>query len=59
MSTYSRVRQLLDRLIDSGATPEEVCRSCPELLPEVRTRCRQMGRVRAELHAMLPAWTDV
>src|SRR5215475_2683146 len=54
MSVNPRVRQLLDQLIDSGATPEEVCRSCPELLPEVRARCRQMCRVRAELHAMFP-----
>src|SRR5262245_6665736 len=54
MSVNPRVQQLLDQLIDSGATPEEVCRSCPELLPEVRARCQQMGRVRAELHAMFP-----
>src|SRR5262249_34033202 len=54
MSIDPRVRQLLDQLIDSGATPEEVCRSCPEFLPEVRARCRQMGRVRTELQAMFP-----
>ena len=28
-----RVQQLLDELLDSQATPEEVCGSCPELLP--------------------------
>src|SRR5262245_38234075 len=49
-----RVQQLLDQLIDSEATPEEVCRSCPELLPEVLVRCRRMGRVRAELAALFP-----
>src|SRR5262245_60110129 len=54
MPADPQVRQLLDQLIDSGATPEEVCQSCPELLPEVRARCRQMGRVRAELFAMFP-----
>src|SRR5262249_1337937 len=54
MSVDPRVRQLLDQLIDSGATPEEVCRSCPEFLPEVRARCQQMSRVRTELHAMFP-----
>src|SRR5262245_56252167 len=52
MSADPRVQHLLDQLLDSGATPEEVCRSCPELLPEVRARCRQMCRVRAELDAM-------
>src|SRR5262245_5499463 len=54
MSVNPRVRQLLDQLIDSGATPEYVCRSCPEFLPEVRARYRQMCRVRAELSAMFP-----
>src|SRR5262249_711982 len=27
---------------------------CPELLPEVRARCRRMSRVRAVLHVMFP-----
>ena len=49
-----RILQLLDELIEPEATPEEVCRSCPELLPEVRARWRQMCRVRAELDAMFP-----
>ena len=31
-----RMQRLLDELIDSDATPEEVCGSCPELLPQVR-----------------------
>ena len=29
---------LLEEMLDSGRTPEEVCRDCPELLPEVRRR---------------------
>jgi serine/threonine-protein kinase len=28
-----RLQQLFDELLDSQATPEEVCVSCPELLP--------------------------
>ena len=31
-----RVDQLLEDLLDSGGTPEEACRTCPELLPQVR-----------------------
>jgi tetratricopeptide (TPR) repeat protein len=54
MTADPRVQQLLDELIDSGATPEHVCQSCPKLLTEVRTRWRRMGRVRAELNAMFP-----
>jgi len=49
-----RVRQLLEELFDSHATPEEVCRSCPELLPQVRRRWREMCRVQAELDAIFP-----
>src|SRR5262249_43569226 len=54
MPVDPRVQQLLDELIDPGTTPEEVCRSCPELLPEVRARWQQMCRARAELDAMFP-----
>ena len=51
-----RVRQLLDELLDSDATPEEVCASCPEFLPEVRARWEKICRLRgghqpfAQLH---------
>src|SRR5436190_10699141 len=55
MTDNLRLRQLLDELHDSHATPEEVCRSCPELLPEVRARWRAVCRVRAELDALFPA----
>src|SRR5262249_47021394 len=54
MPADPRVQELLDQVFDSGATPEEVCQSCPELLPEVRARCRRMGLVRAELAALFP-----
>jgi serine/threonine-protein kinase len=50
-----RVQKLLDRLLDSDATPEDVCGSCPELLPVVRARWRQMCAARAELDAMFPS----
>jgi serine/threonine-protein kinase len=54
MGSQSRVQQLLDELDDAGCTPEEVCAACPELLPEVRRRWRQMRAVRADLHALFP-----
>ena len=57
MTDNPRLRQLLDELHDSHATPEEVCRSCPELLPEVRARWRAVCRIRAELDALFPAPT--
>src|SRR3954463_11765313 len=49
-----RVQQLLDDLLDGDGTPEDVCRSCPDLLPVVRDRWRQMSRARAELDAVFP-----
>jgi serine/threonine-protein kinase len=54
MTNDPRMQQLLDELLDSHATPEEVCDTCPELLPEVRERWRQMRRVQAELDALFP-----
>ena len=49
-----RMHQLLAELSDSGCTPEEVCRDCPDLLPEVRRRWHQVCAVQAELDALFP-----
>ena len=54
MAVDSRVQELLDEISDSGCTPEEVCDACPELLPEVRRRWRQMRILEAELDALFP-----
>jgi len=58
MPDDTRVQELLDRLSDSDATPEEVCGSCVELLPVVRERWRQMCRAREELDALFPPETE-
>jgi serine/threonine-protein kinase len=58
MADDPRVQQLLDELFDSHATPEEVCGSCPELLPVVRERWRLMCRIRADLDALFPPPDD-
>jgi serine/threonine-protein kinase len=54
MPDEPRIQELLDKLIDQEITPEEVCGDCPELLPVVRRRWRQISRARAELDALLP-----
>jgi serine/threonine-protein kinase len=54
MSDDPRVQRLLDELLDSDSSPEAVCRSCPELLPIVRERWREMCRLRANLDALFP-----
>src|SRR5262249_8380996 len=55
VSDESRVEQLLDELCDSQATPEEGCGTCPELLPQVRERWRQLRRIEAEVDALFPS----
>src|SRR6516162_6497211 len=55
MADEPRVQQLLNELLDTDRTPEEVCADCPDLLAEVRERWRQKLRiVEAELNAMFP-----
>src|SRR5262245_45544467 len=52
MAENPRVQQLLDEILDSERSPEEVCGSCPELLPEVRRRWQELCCVKAELAAL-------
>jgi serine/threonine-protein kinase len=54
MADEARVQHLLDEILDSERTPEEVCDHCPELLPEVRKRWQQMRMVEAQLNALFP-----
>ena len=54
MPDDSRVQQLLDELLECNCTPEEVCGSSPELLPEIRARWSRMCRVQADIDAMFP-----
>jgi serine/threonine-protein kinase len=54
MSDDSRVRQLLEEILDSERSPEEVCAGSPELLPEVRRQLRRLHLVEAELEAWFP-----
>ena len=55
MTDNPRLQQLLDELLDSQSTPEDVCRSDPELLPEVRAYWREVCRVRSQLDTLFPA----
>jgi serine/threonine-protein kinase len=55
VSDDPRVQELIDRLLDSDATPEAVCESCPELLTVVRDKWRKVRRMRDGLDALFPA----
>jgi len=50
-----RLAGMLDELLISRATPEEVCAACPELLPELRRQWNELSKVRAELELLFPA----
>ena len=54
MAGDPRVLGLLEEMLSSGKTPEEVCRHCPELLPEVRRRWQQFQLVDAQVRSLLP-----
>src|SRR5579863_7680513 len=59
MTDDPRVDQLLEQLLDSGGTPDEVCRSCPELLPSVRASWQQLRALQAEVGELFPEFTSV
>jgi serine/threonine-protein kinase len=53
-----RIQELLDEMLDSERSAEEVCAGCPELLPEIRQRWSQIRRLDDQLKALFPTPTD-
>jgi serine/threonine-protein kinase len=49
-----RVEQLLEEALDSGLTVEEVCRDCPELLPQVRALWQRLHALQAQVGVLFP-----
>jgi predicted ATPase len=54
MTASPKVRGLLEEMLEFGKTPEEVCRDCPELLPDVRQQWRQFQLIDAQVRTALP-----
>jgi hypothetical protein len=54
MAGNPQVFGLLEEMLDAGKTPEEVCRDCPELLPEVRQRWQEFQLIDAQVRTCLP-----
>ena len=52
MTDDPRVERLLEELLESGGSPEEACRSCPELLPQVRADLGRLRRLEREVDAI-------
>jgi serine/threonine-protein kinase len=59
MSDDPRVEELLEKLLDTGGSPEDVCCACPELLPLVRARWQRLRTLEAEVGALFPVSTTV
>jgi serine/threonine-protein kinase len=49
------IRELVEEVLETDRTPEEVCADFPELLWEVRRQWQRVCRVDAQLAAMFPA----
>jgi eukaryotic-like serine/threonine-protein kinase len=54
MASNPDVLALLEEMLDSGRSPEEVCRDCPELLTEVRKRWMAFRVVDGSVAALFP-----
>ena len=52
----SKIEALLEQALTEGLEAEEVCRSTPELLPQLRRRLDECLSVRNELDALFPTW---
>jgi eukaryotic-like serine/threonine-protein kinase len=50
-----RVLLLVEEVLDSGRTPEDVCRSCPELLPAVLSILERLRQFESEVTDLFPA----
>jgi tetratricopeptide (TPR) repeat protein len=54
VATNPHVLRLLEEMLELGKTPEQVCRDCPDLLPEVQQRWRQFEVIDAQVGTLLP-----
>ena len=48
------IRRLLEEMMDSQMSPEDVCRSHPEALPDLRDRWQRIAALGADVDAMFP-----
>src|SRR5579872_2865591 len=58
MAGDPRVEALVEELLNSGADAEEICRDCPELLPQVQTEWQRVREIQTELGVLFPGSAD-
>jgi len=54
MSIDARIDELLEEILESERSVDEVCAECPELSDEVRRRLQRVRGVEAELESLFP-----
>jgi serine/threonine-protein kinase len=54
MANDPRIDELLEELLETNGTPEDVCRDCPELLPHVRAAWQRVRMLRTEIGELFP-----
>ena len=54
MSADPRVRSLVEEILETHRTPEDVCQACPELLPQVLDRLRRLRELEAQVDSLFP-----
>jgi hypothetical protein len=50
----ARIRDLVQEALGSGRTLAEICRDCPELLPDVRALVEKARALELELDVLFP-----
>lgn len=55
MDDESKLQKMLEEVLDSGRSPEEVCANASELLSELRERLQRLRRVEAQVEALFPS----
>lgn len=55
MADDLRILDLVEEALDSGRSPEDVCRDCPALLSEVRERVEECRQINARMEALFPS----
>jgi serine/threonine-protein kinase len=54
MATTPQIQLLVEEVLESGRDLDDVCRDCPELIPQVRDALRKVQVLEAEFEAMFP-----
>ena len=55
MPDESRIMELLEEVLDSQLTPEEVCAGCPEMIPALKDRLQRYHSMDAQLEELFPS----